>query len=150
MLSLVAGACAMTPDDCEVPPPAAAAAEIRVLNQAYIDAARDNDAAWFNEYMASDVVIVNGSGQRLGKAQFIENVNVGRRRLRALTVRDVTVRVFGKTVQVDADAPFELEDGHRGISRYIDTWAWIDCRWQVISAQINTLPDTSASSALGR
>jgi hypothetical protein len=21
-----------------------------------------------------------------------------------------------------------------------DTWAWLDCRWQVISAQITTLP----------
>jgi hypothetical protein len=140
----------MTPDECEVPPSAAAAAEIRLLNQAYIDAARDNNVAWFIEHMAGDVVIVNGSGQRLEKAAFIANLNAGSRRLRALTVRDVTVRVFGTTVQVDADAPFELEDGHRGISRYIDTWAWIDCRWQVISAQINTLPDTSASSTLGR
>jgi ketosteroid isomerase-like protein len=134
-------------DVCDVPPPVVAEAEITALNQAYIDAARDNDVAWFNQHMASDVIIINGSGQRLEKSQFIANLSTGTRRLRALTVRDVTVRVFGTTAQVDADAPYELEDGHRGISRYIDTWAWIDCRWQVVSAQINSLPDTSASSA---
>jgi len=26
------------------------------------------------------------------------------------------------------------------VSRYIDTYAWIACRWQVISAQITWLP----------
>jgi hypothetical protein len=43
-------------------------------------------------------------------------------------------------VQVDADAPWELEDGHRGVSRYIDTYVWLDGRWQVVSAQISLLP----------
>ena len=36
--------------------------------------------------------------------------------------------------------PGERTDGRTGVSRYIDTWAWLDCRWQVISAQITSLP----------
>jgi hypothetical protein len=62
----------------------------------------------------------------------------------SLSVRDVTLRVFGATVQVDADAPWKLGDGSTGVSRYIDTYAWLDCRWQVISAQITLLPQASA------
>jgi uncharacterized membrane protein len=52
----------------------------------------------------------------------------------------VTLRAFGQIVQVDADAPWELNDGRTGVSRYIDTWARLDGRWQVISAQITLLP----------
>lgn len=141
---LIAGVDVTMPHDCDPPPPAEAAADLRALNKAYIDAAREGDAAWFARHMADDVVVVLGSGRRVGKAEFLEGVENDPRTFRTLTVRDVTVRVFGPTVQVDADAPWELEDGQRGVSRYIDTYAWIDCRWQVISAQITLLPAPGA------
>ena len=114
--------------------------DILALNEQYIAAARTGDAAWFREHLAEDVVVVLGGGSRLTKPDFLAMVEEEPRAFRSLTLENVTVRVFGATVQVDADAPWELEDGKRGVSRYIDTYAWIDGRWQVVSAQITLLP----------
>jgi hypothetical protein len=122
-----------------------AEATVRALNQQYIDAARTGDADWFREHMAEDVLVVLGSGRRLRKTEFLATMANEPRSFRSLTVRDVTVRRFGQTVQVDADAPWELADGQRGVSRYIDTYAWLDGRWQVISAQVTLLPPAEGS-----
>jgi hypothetical protein len=35
--------------------------------------------------------------------------------------------------------PGKLADGTTGVSRYIDTWTWLEGRWQVISAQVTPL-----------
>jgi hypothetical protein len=127
--------------DFPVPPKSAdAIAAIRLLNQEYIDAARTSDTRWFSAHMADDVVVVLGSGRRLTKPEFLRMLAEEPKSYKSLTTRSVTVRAFGTTVQVDADAPWELSDGTTGVSRYIDTYAWIDGRWQVISAQITWLP----------
>jgi hypothetical protein len=141
----ISGATMTTPHECDPPPPEEAVAAIAALNESYIDAARRGDASWFDEHMAEDVVIILGDGRRLGKADFLAATGQGARSFRTLTVRGATVRPFGPTVQVDADAPWELDDGRVGVSRYIDTYAWMDCRWQVISAQITLLPPSASS-----
>lgn len=122
------------------PAPDLAAEDIRRLNEAYIAAARDADVDWFRDHMADDAIVILGDGRRLGKAEFLETTGKATRAFRSLTVRDVTVRTFGGLVQVDADAPWELEEGGKGVSRYVDTYAWLDGRWQVVSAQITFLP----------
>jgi len=122
------------------PLPGEIPSELRSLNQEYIDAARTNDTSWFQEYLADDAVIVLGNGRRYRKPQFLALLNDEPIRFTSLVARDVTVRVFGATVQVDGDAIWELTDGYQGISRYIDTYVWRDGRWQVISGQITLLP----------
>jgi len=96
---------------CAPPGPADATAAVRVLNQEYIDAARTNGAAWFRQHMAEDVVVVLSSGRRLRKPEFLAMLRDEPKGYRSLTVHDVTLRVFGPTVQVDADAPWELRTG---------------------------------------
>ncbi|HEU4799439.1 MAG TPA: nuclear transport factor 2 family protein [Gemmatimonadales bacterium] len=123
------------------PEPAEGVHAVRDLNQGYIDAARTSDAAWFDQHMAEDVLVILGSGRRLRKAEFVELVRKEPKDFRSLTVHSVELRTFGNIVQVDADAPYELGDGTRGVSRYIDTWAWIGGRWQVVSAQITAMAD---------
>jgi ketosteroid isomerase-like protein len=145
ILATVIGAMAASPSTrCDPPTAADAIAQVRALNQQYIDAARAGDATLFARHMAGDVVVILGGGTRLRKPEFLAAVGGDTRAFTSLTVRDVTVRVFGGTVQVDADAPWERADGRRGVSRYIDTWAWLGCRWQVISAQITLLPEPDA------
>jgi hypothetical protein len=119
---------------------AEAIAAVRILNQQYIAAARTNDAEWFRRQVADDAVIVLGGGQRLRKPDFLALLTDAPKLYRSLAVRDVTMRAFGPIVQVDADAPWELADGSAGVSRYIDTWMWLEGRWQVISAQVTPLP----------
>jgi hypothetical protein len=127
------------------PSPDETRSQISELNEQYIAAARTSDSGWFREHMSGDVVVILGSGRRLTKAEFLALMRDEPRRFRSLRLRDVTVRVFGSTAQVDADAPWELEDGHRGVSRYIDTYAWLDGRWQVVSAQVTLLPAAADS-----
>lgn len=123
----------------DVPEPEDAATAVRLLNREYIDAARNGDAAWFERHMADDVLVILGNGRRLDKAAFLALFDEPAT-IESLGLENVTVRVFGPTAQVDADAPWTLTDGQQGVSRYIDTYAWIDGRWQVISAQITLLP----------
>ena len=123
--------------------PAEAEAAIRALNQEYIIAARTNDAGWFRQHLAEEVVVILGDGRRMGKAEFLTSLKAPKP-FRSLIVRNVSVRTFGPAVQVDADAPWELADGQTGVSRYIDTYAWLEGRWQVISAQVTPLPRPSA------
>jgi hypothetical protein len=125
-----------------------AAAQVRELNKAYINAVRTSDARWFDRHMAETVLIILGDGRRMRKNQFLNRMRTEPGRFRSLGVRDVTTRVFGAVVQVDADAPWELEDGSRGVSRYLDTYAWLDGRWQVISAQVTLLPPGSDPTPL--
>lgn len=143
LATVIGGITANTSTECDPPTVEDATAQVRALNQQYIDAAREGDADWFAEHMADDVVVILGGGRRLRKPDFLAAVAGDTRTFRSLTVRDVTIRVFGSTAQVDADAPWELETGRRGVSRYIDTYAWLACRWQVISAQITLLPEPS-------
>jgi hypothetical protein len=119
--------------------PAEPLEEVRDLNQQYLVAARSGDEAWFRDHLAEDAVLVLGDGRRLHKSEYLGMLRDEPNRFRSLAARDVTVRAFGPTVQVDADAPWELSDGSRGVSRYIDTWVWLDGRWQVASAQVTPL-----------
>jgi hypothetical protein len=144
IVGLFSGAPTADSQKCEPPETAQAVSQVGVLNQAYIDAARGNNVAWFRRHMAEDVVVVLGSGRRVRKPEFLGLMTGDPKSFESLTVRDVTLRAFGGTVQVDADAPWKLTDGRTGVSRYIDTYAWLDCRWQVISAQITLLPQTAA------
>jgi ketosteroid isomerase-like protein len=122
------------------PSPESAIADVRALNEEYISAAAKGDASWFRAHMDEDVVVILGDGARMTKEAFLARTASQPHRVRGLTVRDVTVRVFGSMAQVDADAPWELDDGRRGVSRYIDTYAWLDGRWRVVSAQVTLLP----------
>jgi ketosteroid isomerase-like protein len=120
--------------------PSAAARAVRALNEEYISAVRRSDASWFRDHLSEDVVVIQGNGRRMTKPEFLRAMEEQPRRFRTLSLRNVTVRVFGSVVQVDADAPWQLESHDTGVSRYLDTYAWLDGRWQVISAQVTLLP----------
>lgn len=121
-----------------------AIAAVRALNEQYIAAVRDHNVDWFERHMAREGLVILGNGTRLEKAAFLARIGDRTRRYKSLTVQHVTLRVFNDVVQVDADAPYELEDGQAGISRYIDTYCWLDGRWHVISAQITLLPSNAS------
>lgn len=129
-----ARAAARQPDDSD---PAA----VRSLNEQYLAAVLASDAGWLADHLAEDAVVVMGDGRRLRKSELVTEVRAGARRFRSLYAVNVSVRAFGAMVQVDADAPWETEDGRRGVSRYLGTWAVLDGRWQLVSAQVTTLPD---------
>ena len=124
------------PRQSTLPRPGDPAAEVAALNLEYLDAALANDATWFRRHLSEDVVVILDRGQRLRKPEFLATLGNEPGTYRSLAARGVVVRVFGEAVQVDAEAPWELCDGATGVSRYIDTWIWLDGRWQVVSAQV--------------
>ena len=77
--------------ECDLPDPAQAISAVRALNQAYIDAARGNDVAWFRRHLAEDVVVVLGGGRRVRKPDFLALMTAEPKRFESLTVRDVTL-----------------------------------------------------------
>jgi hypothetical protein len=118
--------------------------QVLELNRQYLAAARAGDDAWFGAHLAEDAVLVLGDGRRFHKPDYLRVLREEPRPFRSLAARDVTVRAFGSVIQVDAEVPWELTDGSRGVSRYIDTWIWRDGRWQVVSAQVTPVPGSSA------
>lgn len=129
------------------PPPSADVLEdVRRLNQEYIWAVLAGDANWFGAHLADDAVVVLGDARRFGRAGFLRMLDDDPRRFEVVTVRDVTVRAYGSTVQVDADAPWTLADGVRGVSRYVATWVWLGGRWRLVSVQLTPLPRTPGLS----
>lgn len=85
-------------------------------------------------------MVVLGDGRRVRKVRFLALLEREPRDYKTLTAPDGTIRVFGPMLQVDAEAPWELRDGTTGTTRYIDTYLWLDCCWQVVSAQLTWLP----------
>jgi len=123
-----------------VPSQSESAAMIRALNDEYIDAARADDVSWFRDHMADECIVIQGTGRRLTKAEFVTRLVDAPTAYTWLTSHDVIVRVFGAVAQVDAHATWELANGSAGISRYIDTYLWVEGRWRVISAQVTWFP----------
>jgi hypothetical protein len=118
-----------------------AVATVRVLNQQSIAALRTNDAEWFAGNLADDGVIVLGEGRRLRKPEFLSMLRNEPKLYRVLAAQEVTLRAYGNTVQVDADAPCELADGTSSMSHYLATWVHLGGRWQMVSAQVTPLVD---------
>jgi hypothetical protein len=102
-------AAAMTADPLE---------EIRELNRQYLAAIRAGDATWLRDRLADDALVVLEDGRRLQKSDYLRLLSTEPNRFRSLAAREVTVRAFGPTIQVDADTPWELADGRRGVSRW--------------------------------
>lgn len=55
MATLFSGAYRSASRECEPPDSSRAISAVRVLNRAYIDAARGNDVTWFRRHLAENV-----------------------------------------------------------------------------------------------
>lgn len=122
--------------DAAPPAPDDGNAEVRRLNDEYLAAMLAGDTGWFKRRLAGNAVVMFGDGRRLNKAEFLAMMRAQPGRLRSLEARDVAVRAFGPVVQVDADAPWELADGTRGMTRYLHTWIRLEGGWQVVSVHL--------------
>ncbi len=125
---------------CDPPDAGAGTAQVRILNQEYIAATRANDPAWFLRHLSEDVIVTLSSGRQIRKPEFLAILRQEPKSYRSLTLRDVVVRAVGGMIEAEGEAAWELSDGSKGALRYVNTYTWLDCRWQVSSAQIAALP----------
>ena len=109
-----------------------------MLNENYVNAFREADAAWYDRHLAPDYVVVYGDGSFHDRASALADFAkpTFATSIRSFPVGDVRIRRFGDVALIHAENAYELKDGRRGVSRYTDIWHKQDGRWRCVAAHI--------------
>jgi ketosteroid isomerase-like protein len=108
------------------------------LNDQYVRAFREADAAWYDAHLAPDYVVTQGDGAfeyRAGALAAFARPTFATH-FRSFPVERVNIRRFGELALIEADNPYELKDGRTGTARYTDIWQKQPGGWRCISAHI--------------
>lgn len=111
-------------------------AQLATLNQAFIDAVRSSDKAWFEKHLAPDFLNSNADGTLSARAAFIERA-CQPLQVTHFAVHDVLVRLFGDTAIVHGRTTFVQPGGKAGVGRYTDVWARQANRWWCVAADVS-------------
>ena len=106
-------------------------------------AAIAKDRAVLDEILADDMVYVHSSAVAESKAQYIERATTGWYDYTGLTDRGRTFRVYGDTVLVNGDLRIQVTvkgTPKDFVSRYLQVWAKLAGRWQMVSWQSTPIP----------
>ena len=120
----------------------ARAAEVQTLeelNRAYVRAAEASDVRWFDANLAACFMSSNPDGSLTDRAGFLERI--GRPNpLKSLAAVDTRVRVVGDAGIVDSGFRCTKPDGQPWPGHYTDVYAFVDGRWQCVSAHFALRP----------
>lgn len=112
------------------------------LNQNYVQAFRDSNAAWYDQHLAPGYVVIYPDGSyhdRNGAlANFAEPTFATH--MKSFSLDKVRIRRYGDVALIHAENVAELKNGRQGTSRYTDIWHKQDGRWLCIAAHINNVP----------
>ena len=118
-------------------------AEIRRLNEAYVQASLAGDVEWYRSHLAEEFVCIDSDGSVLDKPAFLAMTARGSE-LAEYRLDDVEVRFYGEVALVRATGSWTAKNGTPGVSRYVDIYARSGDEWKAVSAQI-TRPAVSGS-----
>jgi hypothetical protein len=110
-------------------------ATLLALNDDYIRALQNSDAARFRELLADDFLCSLSNGSQVDRDQYLAQV-AAPAEISDLQAHDVKVRVMGNFALVHARTTFRMADGASGRSRYTDTWVRRNGRWVAVAAHI--------------
>lgn len=105
------------------------------LNDAYIRASLNADAAWFDAHLADDFVCISHDTTWYGKPEFLNMIAAGSDQ-ESYRLATVDIKVFGDTGVVRAIGSWRTHAGATGTSHYTDVYVKIDGTWKAVSAQI--------------
>jgi len=108
---------------------------LRVLNDGFIRAVAESNAAWFDQHLSSDFVNSNPDGTLSERAAFLQRV-AQPSAVSALQADDVRIRLFGDSALVHGRTHYIKPDGSSGAGRYTDVWARIDGAWRCVAADV--------------
>jgi uncharacterized protein (TIGR02246 family) len=113
-------------------------AVLHALNQNYVKAFREADAAWYDAHLAPDFVVISGNGSFHDRAAALANFArpAIAAQFRSFPVDRVNLRRFDDVALLHAENAYELKDNRKGVSRYTDIWHKRDGRWLCIAAHI--------------
>jgi ketosteroid isomerase-like protein len=111
---------------------------LRQLNEQYVRAFREADVAWYDAHLAQDYVVTQGDGAfdyRAGALAAFSRPTFATH-FRSFPVEQVNIRRFGELALIEAENPFVMKDGRKGLARYTDIWQKQPGGWRCISAHI--------------
>ena len=108
---------------------------LRRLNEQYIRAVAESNAAWFDQHLSSDFVNSNPDGTLSDRAAFLRRV-AGPSGVSNFAVDDVCIRLFGDAALVHGRTTYVKADGTPGAGRYTDVWARSDGTWRCVAADV--------------
>lgn len=119
-------------------------ADLAAAVEAYDHAQVTGDGAELERLVADDYVLVNGAGQRQGKAQLIADYVAPGFKLDPFTIEEPVQRVWGgDTAVLGGRVDMQGTDGgqrFRVMVRFADVWAKRDGQWRVVYSQVTRVP----------
>src|ERR1051325_10871272 len=116
-------------------------ATVRALNTEYIASILRGDVAWFRDHLAEEFVCIESDASLVDKPSFLRRT-AEPPTLISYNLGDVEISTYGDCSLVRATGYWVAKDGRRGMSRYVDVYAWVGNAWKVVSAQITRPPAT--------
>ena len=105
------------------------------LNENFIRAVRESDAAWFDRNVTSDFLNSNADGSLSDRAQFLTQIAkpspvVG------LRAEDVRIRLLGDVAIIHGRTTYTKADSKPGAGRYTDVYVRERGRWLCVAAHV--------------
>ena len=110
-------------------------AELRQLNEQYVQASLAGDVEWYRAHLAEEFVCIDSDGSVLDKPAFLTKTARGSE-LAEYRLDEVDVRFYGYVALVRATGVWKAKNGSPGVSRYVDIYARTGEAWKAVSAQI--------------
>jgi ketosteroid isomerase-like protein len=109
------------------------------LNRNYVRAAEASDVRWYEANLAPCFMASNPDGSLADRAGFLERI--GRPNpLKSMAPVDTRIRVVGDVGVVDSGFQCTKPDGEAWAGHYTDVYAFLDGRWQCVSAHFALRP----------
>jgi uncharacterized protein (TIGR02246 family) len=123
----------------------AAEQEVRKLERAWLDAYEQHDSKAMSVIVAEDFTITFPDGSRQTKPQIMESIKRPRDPARQMKfyTEAVQARVYGDTVILMGNVVTEYQRDGKPVkenSRYTDTYARLNGRWQVVASHLSNAP----------
>lgn len=113
-------------------------AVLHALNASYVNAFREADVAWYDAHLAPDYLVISGDGALHDRGAALVDFAkpTFATHIRSFPVDRVQVRRFEHVALIHAENAYELKDGRRGVSRYVDIWVQGEQGWRCVAAHI--------------
>jgi len=113
-------------------------AELVRLNRGYVDAFLHSDSAWYNAHLAPGFICITTRGAIISRADFVKG-SAAPMPYQTFTLDSVSIRVLGDVALASAITPWELPNGTKGVTRYVDTWVRRNGVWKTQQAQLTSI-----------
>jgi ketosteroid isomerase-like protein len=115
---------------------AAISRTLQAMEQAWLNAEKNHDAAAFEELVADDWIAISPDGKSQTKADRAAEIKTAD--ITSATLGDMKVRVFGDTAVVTGtDDEITLKDGKKSVDHYVWTDVFVkrNGKWQGVASQ---------------